>query len=119
MSMVSVVVFQAGVIFYVRNRTSKVCVLGNTSVHPLTMVCLMDPSRVYRFSLSIYRRFSIAYHVYADDTLLYVSYNPKFPGAILRQRSAGLGTAFLKCDRPPQTSSKVSRWSILFYCRFR
>ena len=87
---------------YLRDRTSKVCILGNySSVHPLK--CGIPHGSVAGppiFTLyskpvtAIFRRFNVAYHVYADDTQLYVSYDPKVM-AILRQRSAGLRIASL------------------------
>ena len=73
---------------YLRDRTSRVCVLGNySSVHPLKygvpQGSVAGPPIFTLYSkpvTAILRRFNVAYHVYADDTQLYVSYDPKVPG---------------------------------------
>ena len=50
----------------------------------LSIASLRDQSHAHRFSLlmlnlfaNIIRRFQIGYHIYAEDTQLYVSFNPK------------------------------------------
>ena len=74
---------------YISNRTSKVCVLGNySSSHPLQYgvpqgsVAGSPIFTLYSKPVTaIIRRFNISYHVYADDTQFYVSFDPKVQGA--------------------------------------
>ena len=64
--------------YYLRDRTSKVFVLGNCSVHPLKFGIpqgsAAGPPIFTLYSkpaTAIFRRFDVAYHVYTDDTIGY------------------------------------------------
>ena len=70
---------------YLRDRSNRVCVLGDYSEnHPLNygvpQGSVAGPPIFTAYAqpvANIIRRFQVAYHIYADDTQLYISFNPK------------------------------------------
>ena len=73
---------------YLRDRSSRVKISGSFShVHPLNygvpQGSVAGPPIFTAYSkpvTEIIKRFGVAYHIYADDTQLYNSYDPKVPG---------------------------------------
>ncbi len=73
---------------YLRDRNTRVCISSSSSnVHLLKygvpQGSVAGPPIFTAYSkpvTEIFKRFGIAYHVYADDTQLYVSYDPRVSG---------------------------------------
>jgi hypothetical protein len=73
---------------YLKDRSSRVCISGSySSVHPLKygvpQGSVAGPPIFTAYSkpvTEIFKRFNVDYHIYADDTQLYVSYDPKVSG---------------------------------------
>ena len=70
---------------YLSDRTNRVCVLGDFSdvqvlKYGVPHGSISGPPIFNAYAqpvANIIRRFQIGYHIYADDTQLYVSFNPK------------------------------------------
>ena len=70
---------------YLKDRTTKVCVLGEYSKdhalqYGVPQGSIAGPPIFTAYAqpvANIIRRFQIGYHIYADDTQLYVSFDPK------------------------------------------
>jgi hypothetical protein len=95
---------------YLKDRTTRVCILGKYSENHILQYgvpqgSIAGPPIFTTYAqpvTNIIRRFEISYHIYADDTQLYVSFDPK----------SEEDTAFAKL-RLTNCISEIRSWMLL------
>ncbi|XP_072030516.1 uncharacterized protein [Amphiura filiformis] len=108
---------------YLRDRSNRVCVLGDYSEnHPLKygvpQGSVAGPPIFTAYAqpvANIIRRFQVAYHIYADDTQLYISFNPKSEEDTAAARLSEVEPLPLE-DRIGGSSMKESIQDEMGYC---